>query len=84
MIALMDCNNFFVSCELTLKPELRGKPVVVCGPNGGCAVAMSNEAKAIGITRGVPMFKVRYLVERYGVVQRNISKNHAYCRLDSG
>lgn len=68
MIALMDCNNFFVSCELTLKPELRGKPVVVCGPNGGCAVAMSNEAKAIGITRGVPMFKVRYLVERYGVV----------------
>lgn len=68
MIALMDCNNFFVSCELTLKPELRGRPVVVCGPNGGCAVAMSNEAKAVGITRGVPMFKVKPLVERYGIV----------------
>lgn len=65
---MMDCNNFFVSCELTLKPELRGRPVVVCGPNGGCAVAMSNEAKAVGITRGVPMFKVRQLVERYGIV----------------
>lgn len=65
---MMDCNNFFVSCELTLKPELRGRPVVVCGPNGGCAVAMSNEAKAVGITRGIPMFKVKQLVERYGIV----------------
>ena len=68
LIALMDCNNFFVSCELTLRPELRGKPVVVCGPNGGCAVAMSNEAKAVGITRGIPMFKVRDIVRQYGVV----------------
>lgn len=68
MIALMDCNNFFVSCELTRHEELRGRPVVVCGPNGGCAVAMSNEAKAIGITRGVPMFKVRHLVDRYNIV----------------
>ncbi|MDE7025387.1 MAG: hypothetical protein K2O88_05850, partial [Paramuribaculum sp.] len=68
MIALMDCNNFFVSCELTRHEELRGRPVVVCGPNGGCAVAMSNEAKAIGITRGVPMFKVRHLVDRHNIV----------------
>ncbi len=68
LIALMDCNNFFVSCELTRKPELRDKPVVVCGPNGGCAVAMSNEAKAVGVTRGVPMFKVRDIVKRHSVV----------------
>lgn len=64
----MDCNNFFVSCELTLRPELKGRPVVVCGPNGGCAVAMSNEAKAVGITRGIPMFKVKHLVDRHKIV----------------
>lgn len=68
MIALMDCNNFFVSCELTLRPELRGRPVVVCGPNGGCAVAMSNEAKAVGVTRGIPMFKIKHLVQKHNIV----------------
>lgn len=70
MIALIDCNNFFVSCELTVNPELIGRPVIVGGngDNGGCAVAMSNEAKALGIPRGVPIFKIRHLIERHNIV----------------
>lgn len=70
LIALMDCNNFFVSCELTRRPELRGLPVVVGGrgDNGGCVVAMSNEAKAIGVTRGIPIFKIRDRIERNEIV----------------
>ena len=67
MYGLIDCNNFFVSCERVFNPSLRHKPVVVLSNNDGCAVAMSNEAKAIGITRGVPIFQVRHLVERYDV-----------------
>lgn len=69
MIALIDCNNFFVSCELTRRPELRGRPVVVGGrgDSGGCVVAMSNEAKAIGITRGVPVFKIKDIIARHNV-----------------
>ena len=65
MIALIDCNNFFVSCELTVRPELRGRAVVVGGrgENGGCVVAMSNEAKKLGIPRGIPVFKLRDLVK---------------------
>ena len=54
--ALIDCNNFFVSCERLFKPELEGKPVVVLSSNDGCAVARSNEAKALGIPMGAPAF----------------------------
>lgn len=70
MTALIDCNNFFVSCELTVRPELRGRPVVVGGrgDSGGCVVAMSNEAKALGITRGVPIFRIKEIVAKHGVV----------------
>lgn len=67
MYGLIDCNNFFVSCERVFNPSLRGRPVVVLSNNDGCAVAMSNEAKAIGITRGVPLYQVRHLVDRFGV-----------------
>ncbi len=67
MYGLIDCNNFFVSCERVFNPSLRGVPVVVLSNNDGCAVAMSNEAKAIGITRGVPLYQVRDLVDRYNV-----------------
>jgi DNA polymerase V len=53
-IALVDCNNFYVSCERVLQPELRGKPVVMLSNNDGCVIARSNEAKALGIAIGVP------------------------------
>ena len=74
MIGLIDCNNFFVSCERVFQPRLIGKPVIVLSSNDGCAVAMSNEAKALGITRGVPFFKIKHIVERCGVEVR--SCNH--------
>lgn len=63
MYALVDCNNFFVSCERAFQPELEGKPVVVLSNNDGCVVARSNESKAMGIRMGTPFFKIRYLVE---------------------
>ena len=74
MVGLIDCNNFFVSCERVFDPSLRGVPVIVLSNNDGCAVAMSNEAKAIGIKRGVPLFQIRDLVKRYNV--RVLSGNH--------
>lgn len=68
MFGLIDCNNFFVSCERVFRPWLEGIPVVVTSNNEGCAVAMSNEAKALGITRGKPIFEIRDLIRRHGVV----------------
>lgn len=67
MFALADCNNFFVSCERVFRPELYGRPVIVLSNNDGCAIARSNEAKAIGIKMGDPLFKIRHLVEKYEV-----------------
>ena len=49
MFALADCNNFFASCERVFRPDLQGKPVIVLSSNDGCAIARSNEAKALGI-----------------------------------
>lgn len=62
MTGLADCNNFFVSCERTVHPELEGRPVVVMSNNDGCIVARSNEAKAMGIKMGQPVFEIRDLV----------------------
>ena len=67
MFALADCNNFFASCERVFRPDLNGKPVIVLSNNDGCAVARSNEAKALGIKMGDPYFKIRDIVERCGV-----------------
>lgn len=67
MFALADCNNFFASCERVFRPELNGRPVIVLSNNDGCAVARSNEAKALGIKMGDPYFKIRGIVEKYGV-----------------
>lgn len=69
VFALVDCNNFFVSCERVFRPDLEGRPVVVLSSNDGCAVARSNEAKALGIPMGVPAFKYRQLFKEQGVVQ---------------
>ncbi len=65
--ALCDCNNFFVSCERLLRPDLEGKPVIVLSCNDGCVISRSNEAKALGIPMGEAYFKVRALAEARGV-----------------
>ncbi len=64
MFALVDGNNFYVSCERLFRPELNGKPVVVLSNNDGCIISRSNEAKALGIKMGVPYFKVKELIEK--------------------
>jgi DNA polymerase V len=68
MYALVDCNNFYVSCERVFRPSLNGKPVVVLSNNDGCAIARSNEAKALGIAMGAPWFKIKHLQEDAGLV----------------
>ena len=68
VIALADCNNFYVSCERVFRPSLENRPVIVLSNNDGCAVARSNEAKAIGIPMGAPYHQIRKLCERNGVV----------------
>jgi DNA polymerase V len=67
--ALIDCNNFFVSCERIFRPDLEGKPVVVLSSGDGCAVARSNEAKKLGIPMGAPVFKYRQIFEQHKVVK---------------
>lgn len=67
MIGLIDCNNFFVSCERVFDPSLNNKPVVVLSNNDGCVVAMSNEAKKLGITRGVPYSQISDVTDNHSV-----------------
>lgn len=67
MIALVDCNNFFVSCERLFRPDLLNKPVAVLSSNDGCVVARSNEVKALSVPMGVPHFQVRDLFMRNNV-----------------
>lgn len=67
MFALADCNNFFVSCERVFRPDLEGRPVIVLSRNDGCAIARSNEAKALGVKMGDPYFKLRDLIERNNI-----------------
>lgn len=67
MYGLIDCNNFYASCERVFNPSLRGKPVVVLSNNDGCIIARSNEAKALGIKMGEPAFKIREILEKNDV-----------------
>ena len=67
-IALVDCNNFYVSCERVFNPKLEGKPVVVLSNNDGCAVARSNEVKALGVKMGEPWFKMEKLAKQHGII----------------
>lgn len=69
VFALVDCNNFFVSCMRVFRPDLEGKPVVALSSNDGCVVARSNEAKALGIPMGAPAFKWRQFFKEKGVLQ---------------
>ena len=68
MYALVDGNNFYVSCERVFRPSLNGCPVVVLSNNDGCAIARSNEAKALGIAMGAPWFKIKHMAESDGLV----------------
>ena len=64
MIALADCNNFYVSCERVFNPSLEGRPVVVLSNNDGRIVARSGEAKAIGIAMGTPYFQAKDMMRK--------------------
>jgi DNA polymerase V len=75
VFALVDCNNFYVSCERVFDPRLEGKPVIVLSNNDGCAVARSNEVKRLDIRMGSPVFKEREKIQRYGV--QVLSSNYA-------
>jgi DNA polymerase V len=66
-VALVDANNFYVSCERVFNPSLLGKPVVVLSNNDGCVVARSQEAKDLGIAMGVPVFEIRDLIRKHHV-----------------
>jgi len=67
MFALVDCNNFYASCERVFNPPLIGKPIVVLSNNDGCAVARSNEAKELGVKMGVPLFEIKELVKKHQI-----------------
>lgn len=69
VFALVDCNNFFVSCERVFRPDLMDKPVVVLSSNDGVVVARSNEAKDLGVPMGAPAFKYSDLMNRHNVVR---------------
>ena len=67
MFALVDCNNFYASCERVFQPRLEGKPIVVLSNNDGCIIARSNEAKTLGIEMGAAFFKIEKELQRLGV-----------------
>lgn len=67
MFALVDCNNFYASCERAFNPYWNNRPVVVLSNNDGCVIARSNEAKQIGIKMGVPAYQIKTEIEQYGI-----------------
>ena len=74
-IALIDVNNFYVSCERVFNPKLNNKPVVVLSNNDGCAISRSNEAKELGIKMGEPWFKCQDIARKYRI--EGLSSNYA-------
>ncbi|HHH84585.1 MAG TPA: hypothetical protein ENL15_01370, partial [Firmicutes bacterium] len=75
LFALVDCNSFYASCEKAFAPEWEGRPVVILSNNDGCIVALTQEAKDLGIRRGTPYFKVKNLLENHG--GKAFSSNYA-------
>ncbi|WP_370174352.1 Y-family DNA polymerase [Leeuwenhoekiella palythoae] len=67
MFALIDCNNFYASCERVFNPSLNNQPVVVLSNNDGCVIARSNEAKALGIPMGAPAFQIKQLLNKHNI-----------------
>ena len=76
VFGLIDCNNFYVSCERVFRPDLEGKPVIVLSNNDGCCVARSQEVKNLGVLMGDPVFKIRDLIKRENITL--FSSNYAY------
>lgn len=74
-IALIDCNNFYASCERVFRPDLEQQPVVVLSNNDGCVISRSNEAKVMGVKMGAPWFKIRAESDRQGI--QVFSSNYA-------
>lgn len=68
VFALVDCNNFYASCEKLFRPDLKDTPVVVLSNNDGCVVARSREAKSLGIKMGVPVFQIKAEMQRHGIL----------------
>lgn len=82
VFALVDCNNFYASCEKLFRPDLKDTPVVVLSNNDGCVVARSREAKLLGIKMGVPAFQIKAEMQRHGILA--FSSNYAlYADLSS-
>ncbi|KKO45766.1 DNA polymerase V subunit UmuC [Arsukibacterium ikkense] len=75
IFALVDCNNFYASCEKLFRPDLANTPIVVLSNNDGCVVARSKEAKKLGVKMGVPLFQVRELMQKHGILA--FSSNYA-------
>ena len=75
VFALVDCNNFYASCEKLFRPDLKDTPVVVLSNNDGCVVARSREAKLLGIKMGVPVFQIKSEMLRHGILA--FSSNYA-------
>ena len=75
VFALVDCNNFYASCEKLFRPDLKDTPVVVLSNNDGCVVARSREAKSLGIKMGVPAFQIKAEMQRHGILA--FSSNYA-------
>lgn len=71
MIALVDCESFYASCERVFEPSLDGRPIVVLSNNDGCVVALNREAKAHDIPMGVPWFQLRAYAQLHGIVTRS-------------
>jgi len=67
LFALIDCNDFYVSCERLFQPTLQGKPVVVLSNNDGCVIARSDEAKALGIPMGLPAFQLAARIKEHPI-----------------
>lgn len=67
MFALIDCNNFYASCERVFRPDLQHKPIVVLSNNDGCIIARSNEAKALGLPMGAPCYQYQDLIQKHNV-----------------
>ncbi|MEO1004786.1 MAG: hypothetical protein AAFW67_02810, partial [Cyanobacteria bacterium J06638_38] len=67
LFALVDCNNFYASCERVFNPALENQPIVILSNNDGCIIARSNEVKALGIPMGAPIFKYRQVLEQHQV-----------------
>ncbi len=67
-IALVDCNNFYVSCERVFQPGLEGKPVVVLSNNDGCVVSRSQEVKELGMKMAVPWYQMKVMAQRHGII----------------